>query len=256
MAAWTIEERPAWRRWVTPKSLEDTPIHRWCVFPHSYTRDLVHALADEWGLGPQDHLLDPFVGAGTTLLAAKERGIPCTGYDLLPLAVLAARVKTTDYDTWRLEQAWRALRRALLHSPTEDPAHRHEMPRQYPNLVQRALPGPLLGAFDAVARAIDLLPCSDAERDFFRLALLTTIPRFSTAVATGGWLKWIERPISVPTGGCAGPCGDAASVPKAFAQRVEAALRDVAEAHLPRGSLCRVHQADARSLPDPASTRK
>ena len=57
--------------------------------PHSFTGDLVHALIDEWHLDETDNLLDPFAGAGTTLLAAKERGIPGSGYDLSPLAVLA-----------------------------------------------------------------------------------------------------------------------------------------------------------------------
>ena len=84
-----VIESTAWRAWVTPKAAKSQPIHRWYLLPHSFTGDLVHALIDEWHLDETDNLLDPFAGAGTTLLAAKERGIPGSGYDLSPLAVLA-----------------------------------------------------------------------------------------------------------------------------------------------------------------------
>ena len=93
IGTFVTEHRRDWRWWVTPKPLMEKPIHRWYVFPHSFTSELVHTLIEEWGLTPSDRILDPFVGAGTTLLAAREKGIPATGYDLLPLATLAARVK-------------------------------------------------------------------------------------------------------------------------------------------------------------------
>jgi site-specific DNA-methyltransferase (cytosine-N4-specific) len=40
-------------------------------------------------------VFDPFCGAGTTLLAAVERGLPAVGVDLNPIATLISRVKTT-----------------------------------------------------------------------------------------------------------------------------------------------------------------
>jgi len=81
MASFQVERHLNWSRWVTPKPLAEKAVHRWYVFPHSFTSELVHQLISDWGLGPKDHILDPFAGAGTTLLAAKEKGIPATGYD-------------------------------------------------------------------------------------------------------------------------------------------------------------------------------
>lgn len=234
--SFVIEERPAWRWWVTPKPLEGKPIHRWYVFPHSFTSELIHALIDEWDLGPNDRILDPFAGAGTTLLAAKEKGIPASGYDLLPLAVLTTRAKIANYSVSRLEEAWRMLEQTL------NPTHWHGASRVYSELVKQALPGRLLGAFDAIARQIDCLRCSSIERDFFRLALLTTLPHYSHAVATGGWLKWVEKQT------------DVRSLPKALRIRVETMLEDLHKAHLPRLSSWQAKEADARRLPDEAST--
>ena len=100
-----VTESTAWRAWVTPKAAKSQPIHRWYLLPHSFTGDLVHALLDEWHPNETDNFLDPFAGAGTTLLAAKERAIPGSGYDLSPLAVLASNTKTTGFCRGTLQGA-------------------------------------------------------------------------------------------------------------------------------------------------------
>jgi hypothetical protein len=232
MGHFTVEERKDWRWWVTPKPLVGKPIHRWYVFPHSFTSELVHALIENWGLMPTDRVLDPFAGAGTTLLAAKERGIPANGYDLSPLAVLTARVKITNYNEARLKDLWSRLRRRI------DPARWNGAAKDYPDLVREALPGKLLGAFDAIDRTITRLNATRAERDFFRLALIATIPEYSRAVAEGGWLRWVDRRKGVST------------VPSALAERVCLMLKDLSLGGLPRGRLWHSESADARSLPD------
>lgn len=230
--AFIFEERPAWRQWVTPKLLEKKPVHRWYVFPHSFTSELVHALIDEWALGQDDVILDPFAGAGTTLLTAKEKGIPASGYDLSPLAVLSTKTKMANYKFSRLEKAWADLRKFL------SPSSWNGTSRPYPELVRQALPGRLLGAFDSIARRIDTLNYSAVERNFFRLALLSTLPFYSRAVATGGWLKWIEKRTEIK------------NLPAAFRMRVEMMLEDLCSPCLPRSSLWHVKEADARQLPD------
>ena len=180
-------EQTEWGHWVTPRNAKQKAGHRWYLFPHSFTDDLVHALIDEWGLDGQDSILDPFVGAGTTLLAAKEMGIPSIGYDLSPLAVLVSNVKTSAFSQQGLEAAWRSLERSLTNNNTLP------LGRAYPELVHEALPEGRLEALDSVATAIENLDCSSSERDFFQVALISVIPRFSHAVANGGWLRWLNQ---------------------------------------------------------------
>ena len=67
-----FEEKLEWYRWVTPIGLKEKPLHRWCVFPHSFTDELVSLLIEEWELDSHDRILDPFAGSGTTLVAAKQ----------------------------------------------------------------------------------------------------------------------------------------------------------------------------------------
>jgi len=231
-----VEKRPAWRRWVTPELLRSRAIHRWYVFPHSFAAELVHALLDQWQLGPDDRIVDPFVGAGTTVLAAKEKGIPATGYDLSPHAVMTARVKVANYALCRLQRASRALAAALDTTEWNGPTG------SYSDLVRRALPGKLLSAFEATAHAIESIPYSRQERDFLHTALLSALPEFSRARATGGWLKWMRGGMS------------AQRLPRVLRDRIEAMLTDLARAGLPRRSLWHVRQSDARRLPDADGT--
>ena len=238
MTKLAVEERRDWRWWATPKPLAAKPIHRWYAFPHSFASELVHALIDEWGLTSKDHILDPFAGAGTTLLAAKERGIPATGYDLSPLAVLVSEVKIGNYNADRLWDLWSQIRRLV------DPTHRNPLSTEYPELVRKALPGELLNVFDAIQYAIEGLATTCAERSFFRLALLSTVRQHSRAVADGGWLRWVERRSS-PEQALAD-----------FGKRVELMLGDLEESrmHMQGEPRWNVRTADARTLPDPGST--
>ncbi|MEW6458816.1 MAG: DNA methyltransferase [Bacillota bacterium] len=232
MANYVFEERLDWGRWVTPKALAARPVHRWFRFPHSFSDELVHALIDEWNLGPDDHVLDPFSGAGTTLLACKEKGVPASGYDILPLAALIARTKVANLDIVRLETLWDDLKRVLHTNEWKRPA------KQYPELVARALPGTMLWAFDTISRSIDNLPGSPPERDFFRLALLSVLREFSLLAATGGWLKRVER------------SADIKDLPTVLSSQVEMMLEDLRGRDFPNRQGWRFELADARNLPD------
>ena len=235
LAEYPITESAAWRRWVTPRAARDRAVHRWYLFSHSFTGDLVHALVDEWKLDGRDRILDPFTGAGTTLLAAREKGVPGSGYDLSPLAVLISNVKTAKVTLTRLASRWRALESALAR---ERPV---AMTRTYPELVRKALPDGRLEAFDAIATRIGEIACSPSERDFFRLALIAIIPLFSRAVANGGWLRWSKEGVDIET------------VEDAFRARVEMMLSDVRDAPCTNDGWI-TGRADARTLPDSDET--
>jgi len=225
-----------WRQLVTPKSLQAKPIHRWYIFPHSFSGELVHGLIDEWNLTPQDRILDPFAGAGTTILASKEKSIPATGHDISPLAVFTSQVKLGNYDETHLELLWHALQKKL------DPSLWNGAGKDYAKLVRKALPGRLLGAFDTISREICEMDTSEKERNFFRLALLSILPKFSRAIATGGWLRWVENRKGFR------------EIPLVLKAKVEEMIEDLKNVHFPRSSLWQVKQADARYLPDSCHT--
>ena len=175
-------------RAATPRLLRKRPVHRWFGFPHSYSPELVEAILDEWDLPAGDSILDPFVGAGTTLRVAMERGYSALGTDLSPLAVLVSRVKITPYEAAQLRAALSSLkqrweRRESYPSPSWEPSKR----------LRKAFSSGELAELTRLREVILELE-EEPVRDFFLVALLSVVPGFSRAVADGGWLRWLKRP--------------------------------------------------------------
>ena len=231
------EDRLEWAPWMTRKALLAKPRHRWLTFPHSFTSELVHALMDEWGLSTRDLVLDPFVGAGTTLLAAKQRQIPATGYDISPLAQLASRTKVADYESSSLQAIAEKLRKALMQNQPRNDSRARRC-----EFLARALPGDLLATFLRYANAIDELVCAPPERDFFKLALMGIVPAFSRAQATGGWLKWTENHKNRQ------------ALRPVFEAQIDEMLRDIDDDSSPAQHCWTVGSADARCIPDQDDT--
>lgn len=75
--------------------LSDTSIHGWYRMVYAFSDQIIYDLAEEWDISDSDLILDPFVGTGTTVVAAKTMGIDAIGADTSPIAVLASRAKTT-----------------------------------------------------------------------------------------------------------------------------------------------------------------
>ena len=59
---------------------------------------------------PEETILDPYVGSGTTLLEANLSGRHSIGIDLNPLAILISRTKTTPIDEHQLDELCRFFR--------------------------------------------------------------------------------------------------------------------------------------------------
>lgn len=231
-----IEMRDAWRAWVTPKLLRSRPVHRWYAFPHSFTGDLVDALIAEWGLCENDFILDPFAGAGTTILAAKLMSVPAAGYDLSPFATFVSNVKTRNYNRRRI---------ASVADDVIARVARMEFKvvcRQYPDLVRKALPDGILATFEGIDKVIADSQGNRAERDFLRLALIAIMPKYSRGVATGGWLKWVSKHTKKT------------SIYASFERQVRLMIDDLVECPRTTEGHWSTRCADARSLPGKDST--
>jgi DNA modification methylase len=117
----------------TPVPDRDQPFVSWYQLPESYSLPLVHDYMARYGVGPGQTVLDPFAGAGTTLLAAKLRGVDALGLEVNPFLSWAAAIKTRfEYDLPALrEDVDRLLARARveLDAPLDGPPALPDMPR-------------------------------------------------------------------------------------------------------------------------------
>jgi len=169
------------RAFVTPQLLKAQPVHRWFWFPHSFSPQLVDEILKAYPLPQEGSILDPFVGAGTTVRRACELGYRTAGADLSPLSVFVSQAKLV-----RLDKEWlkAQLRHILDYKPeTELPALPERLTKAFTRKELRHLLG--------LRHRIDALP-EDAAR-FFRLAWLRVQQRVSRAIPDGGWFRWVEK---------------------------------------------------------------
>lgn len=73
----------------------DLPVHGWYRFVLSFPPHLVRHYLKKFGVGPEQVVLDPFCGAGTTLVECKKRGVGSLGIEPNPIAHFASSVKTS-----------------------------------------------------------------------------------------------------------------------------------------------------------------
>ena len=48
------------------------PVYNWFYYKEGFSRDLVFSLIEQFGLGTDSVVLDPFAGSGTTLLVCRQ----------------------------------------------------------------------------------------------------------------------------------------------------------------------------------------
>lgn len=169
-------------RHATPRPLRKTPVHNWFVFPHSYSSILVDKLIEHWNLTANSRIYDPFVGAGTTLLSAKSRGVSAIGSDLSPLAVFVANAKVAPYQPEKLAVTWSLIQRAI--DRLDLPSRMECCP-----FLEKTFEHRTRQHLERVRRAIDQ-EADQISKQFFLLALLRVLPHYSRAFPDGGWFRW------------------------------------------------------------------
>lgn len=83
---------------VNTSNIFNEPINRWFSFKESYSIQLVEDILNRYDKTDCKTILDPFMGAGSTILKSFLLGKNSIGFDVNPIGVLATDVKTTKYN--------------------------------------------------------------------------------------------------------------------------------------------------------------
>ncbi len=155
------------------------PIHRWFRYSAGFSAQWVEQeIQTALRQGPVT-LLDPFAGAGTTLLEGERCGVPVIGVEAHPFVYRVAKAKL----------AWREPVERFLELAREVQALAKRQQGEvygYPPLVEKCYPPHVLAELDALKRAWESLSEQSPVSELVWLAI-TAILRVCSPVGTAQW---------------------------------------------------------------------
>ncbi len=161
------------------------PVHRWFRYSAGFSAEWVESvLASTRRSGPVT-VLDPFAGAGTTLLAAEKQGVPSYGVEAHPFVRRIARAKLlyrSDPDAY-LRRAGEVKRLApSLPARVAD----------YPGLIRKCFTDDSLACLDQLRRAWEKTDDQSAASQLVWLTVVAIL-RSASHAGTAPWQYVLPR---------------------------------------------------------------
>jgi SAM-dependent methyltransferase len=177
------EERYDLGKLVTFKPNKRLPIYNWVHFKEAFSRSFVTLMLNQLDIHEGNWVLDPFCGVGTTLLAAREKGVNAVGIDAHPFFAFVSQVKTRSYSS----EALLELKRDFFSEKFEKPDLREINPLLRKAFSKYALEDVLFFKPE-ISKVKDRI-----MRDFLVFALVVSVMRVSYAVKDGAVIRFFKR---------------------------------------------------------------
>jgi hypothetical protein len=172
-------------REATFKAGQAAHVHRWFRLTPSFGPDLVREMLSAMECREDDVVLDPFAGAGTTLIEAKLAGLTAHGFEINPLLHFVGETSVRwEIDQDLLDDALSMISAAFVDARAEAPTLDELAVPPIHNPTRWWRPDVLVDLVllrDAIDRAVP----AGGVRDFFRLALAGVLVPDLTNVTLG-----------------------------------------------------------------------
>lgn len=159
------------------------PIHRWFTYPAGYSCKLVEEKIRENSLKKGSWIFDPFVGTGTTSIAAREMGMNSVGIEAHPFVFWIAQTKLcVAYDLKKIEAKVANFISKVIASSFTD--YKKVSLSDVPELVLKCYSQDNLKKLYFLLGLIEQEKLTETEKSFFKVALVGTL-RLSSSAGTG-----------------------------------------------------------------------
>jgi hypothetical protein len=155
------------------------PVHRWIRFSAGFSGAWAQHLIQNTRTKGEQRVLDPFVGSGTTLIAAEDAGVAACGVEAHPFVYRLARAKLARRSD---AEAFREMAKAIRTSA----ALRKPEIGNFPKLIRSCYSDEALAELDCLRAAVE---AADDGSDASQLAWLTLmgILRRCSHAGTAQW---------------------------------------------------------------------
>ncbi len=95
---------------VNPSFIPNEPVNRWFYLKESFSKTLVQKLLDRYNKKYAKKILDPFMGAGSTVFEGYIQGKEVYGFDVNPISRLSVEVKCQNYTASDIKLLYKVLK--------------------------------------------------------------------------------------------------------------------------------------------------
>jgi len=180
----TIREKKANSEWGTFKDSLRAPVHRWFTYPAGFSFKAVEHSIERFGIGMGQTIYDPFMGSGTTNVAAKTLGLNSIGVEAHPFVFRIARAKLNwDIDQQKIIDFIELVEKNL--SQRSKSLQKQDLNSAFPELILKCYENRTLYDLWALRELIfEHLPKDGIYEFFF---VVTTALLRNVSVAATGW---------------------------------------------------------------------
>lgn len=159
---------------------------RWFRYREGFSPELINGAIKSLGIETTS-ILDPFSGAGSTLVAARQADIPSVGFDVNPIVAIIARAKTHNYSAKDVADIRTTLDRFQSANERMDKA-----PRPGLTILDKIFREDVLDALLTVRHIIDAYPSGNVA-DFLMAGWLSVLEGVSNVFKEGNGVKYRNR---------------------------------------------------------------
>jgi len=160
------------------------PIYRWFQYPAGYSYKFIQEKIKEYKLNDAHWIFDPFVGSGTTVIAAKEADVNSIGIEAHPFVYEIARIKTFwEYDLEHLSKLMTEVS-GLIDKRASNGYKEKVNIDSLPELVRKCYSPENLKKLLTIRETILEAKEDDEYKDFLKIVLTNTL-RTASKAGTG-----------------------------------------------------------------------
>lgn len=170
---------------VTFKKCKGQHRYGWYKYTQGYAPELVKELMTYMNVKKNETVFDPFVGSGTTVLAAKEEGVSAIGYEISPLMAWVGNQKLRDWNITLLREGIKKLKLAIL--PKGDSL-------LFSSYLKKAYAPQILKQIESISQWLEVsTTLKDQQRDFLKLALMSCLEEISQIRKHGSHYRFLDK---------------------------------------------------------------